>query len=95
VPAVRIEHLGERSGAPVVHGGVRDRAAAALEAAVAELAGAPELHGLERRLEASSSPAFGLHDLAEAEACDVIVVGSSHRGAVGRAALGTVADRLL
>lgn len=95
VPAIWIEHLGERSGVPVVHSGARDRAAAALQAAAGELAGAPGMHQVERRLEASSSPAFGLHDLAEAEGCDLIVLGSSHRGTAGRAALGTVADRLL
>ena len=95
VSAVWVEHLGERSGTAVIHGGAREETAAALEAAADELAGAPGLGRVERRLEASSSPAYGLHDLAESEKADLIVLGSSHRRAVGRAALGTVADRLL
>ena len=43
----------------------------------------------------SSSPARGLHDLAEAVEADLLVVGSSRRGAVGRLLAGDVADRLL
>jgi nucleotide-binding universal stress UspA family protein len=42
-----------------------------------------------------TSPAQGLHDLAEAEEADVIVVGSPHRGSVGRALAGTVGLTLL
>jgi nucleotide-binding universal stress UspA family protein len=95
VPAVWIEHLGRRSGDAVVHSGARDRAAAALEKAAEQLATAPGLGKVERRLEASSSHAFGLHDLAEEERADLVVLGSSHRGALGRAALGTASDRLL
>ena len=38
----------------------------------------------------STSPARGLHDLAEDEDADLIVVGSSHRGRVGKALAGTV-----
>ena len=36
----------------------------------------------------STSPARGLHELAEARGTDLLVLGSCHRGAVGRAALG-------
>ena len=95
VLAFWIERFGDRSGVPVVHSGARERAAAALEAAVTDLAGMPALHRIERRLEVSSSAAFGLHDLAEVEGADLIVLGASHRGTVGRAVLGTVTDRLL
>jgi nucleotide-binding universal stress UspA family protein len=95
VPAVWIENIGERSGTAVVHGGARDAAAAVLEAAAARLTEESGLDGVERRLEASSSPAFGLHDLAEDEHADLMVVGSSHRRAAGRAVLGTVAERML
>jgi nucleotide-binding universal stress UspA family protein len=42
-----------------------------------------------------SSAARGLHDLAEHEDADLIVVGSSHRGRVGRVLAGSVAERLL
>lgn len=48
----------------------------------------------EYRAVASRSPAEALHRLAEAEA-DLIVVGSSHRGAMGRVLVGSVAERLL
>ena len=36
----------------------------------------------------STSPARGLHELAEARGTDLLVLGSCHRGAVGRATLG-------
>ena len=49
---------------------------------------------VEYRAVASRSPAEALHRLAEAEA-DVIVVGSSHRGTMGRVLVGSVAERLL
>ncbi len=41
------------------------------------------------------SPAKVLNDIAEAEQVDLIVVGSPHRGAVGRACIGSVAESLL
>ena len=43
----------------------------------------------------ASSAAHGLHELAERESADLIVVGSSHRGALGRILAGSVAERLL
>ena len=47
-----------------------------------------------RRLE-ESSPARALYELAEREAASLIVVGSTHRGALGRIFPGSVAERLL
>jgi nucleotide-binding universal stress UspA family protein len=41
------------------------------------------------------SVAHALHDLAEEECADVLVVGSSHRGTAGRVLFGTIGDRLL
>lgn len=41
------------------------------------------------------SPAKVLNDIAEEEDVDLIVVGSPHRGAIGRACIGSVAERLL
>jgi nucleotide-binding universal stress UspA family protein len=41
------------------------------------------------------SPAEAIGDLAESERADLVVVGSSHRGAIGRALIGSVADNLL
>ncbi len=43
----------------------------------------------------SSSPARGLHELAEGIGAQLLVVGSSHRAGIGRAVAGTVAQRLL
>jgi nucleotide-binding universal stress UspA family protein len=48
------------------------------------------LHG-----EANSSPVRGLHDAAETLAAALVVVGSSHRGRVGRVMPGGVGERLL
>ena len=50
---------------------------------------------VEQRAVAANSPARGLHDLAEAEGADLIVLGSSHRGTAGRVLPGSVGDRLL
>jgi nucleotide-binding universal stress UspA family protein len=47
------------------------------------------------RVVAARSAAQGLHELAEAEDADALIVGSSHRGPVGRVLAGSVAERLL
>ncbi len=44
---------------------------------------------------ADPSPSRALHTLAEREAAALVVIGSSHRGAVGRVFAGTTAERLL
>ncbi|HEY7455446.1 MAG TPA: universal stress protein [Thermoleophilaceae bacterium] len=49
----------------------------------------------ESRAVAGSSPAHGLFELAEARRPTAVVVGSSHRGALGRVLAGNVASRLL
>jgi len=95
VPAVWIENVGEQTGPAMVHSGARDRTASALKEASTELADVPGLGTVERRLEASSSAARGLHDTAVAEDADLIIVGSSHHGALGRVLLGSVGERLL
>jgi len=41
------------------------------------------------------SPAHALHDIAEAEHAEIIVVGSSHTGRLGRVAPGSTGERLL
>ena len=50
---------------------------------------------IETRAFGGGTPAGVINDLAEREAVDTIVVGSPHRGAVGRVLLGSVADGLL
>jgi nucleotide-binding universal stress UspA family protein len=62
-----------------------------LDPAIAELAG---LKAEGRALE-SGSPARGLHELAEDEGASLIVIGSTHRGPVGRVVLGSVGEILL
>ena len=50
---------------------------------------------VETRAFGGGTPAGVLNDLAERERIDTIVVGSPHRGPVGRVLLGSVADGLL
>jgi nucleotide-binding universal stress UspA family protein len=55
------------------------------------------LEGLDVRTRAfgGGSPAGVMTDLAESEEIDMIVVGSPHRGSVGRALIGSVAEGVL
>jgi nucleotide-binding universal stress UspA family protein len=57
----------------------------------------PAFHGLavETAAVAGPSAARVLHDCAEARGAALVVLGSTHRGIVGRIALGSTADRLL
>lgn len=50
---------------------------------------------IETRAFGGGTPAGVINDLAEREDTDTIVVGSPHRGGVGRVLLGSVADGLL
>lgn len=50
---------------------------------------------VETRAFGGGSPAGVINDLAENDGVDTIVVGSSHRGPVGRTLIGSVADGLL
>lgn len=50
---------------------------------------------VETRAYGGGSPAEVMNDLAEAEQVDMVVVGSPHRGAIGRALIGSVAEGLL
>jgi len=50
---------------------------------------------VEVRVHPSASVPRGLHDLARAEGADLIVLGSSRRGAIGRVLTGSVAERLI
>jgi nucleotide-binding universal stress UspA family protein len=57
----------------------------------------PQLEGLDFSIHAlgAGSPARMLHELAEDEQVDLIVVGSTHRSALGRVLPGSVGERLL
>lgn len=50
---------------------------------------------VEARTVVGGSPARALHDLAEMESADLVVVGSPHRGPLGRTFVGSVAEGLL
>lgn len=50
---------------------------------------------VETRAFGGGSPAGVINDLAEREGAETIVVGSPHRGAIGRVVIGSVADGLL
>jgi nucleotide-binding universal stress UspA family protein len=50
---------------------------------------------VETRTYGGGTPAGVLNDLAEAEKVEMAVVGSPHRGAIGRAVIGSVAEGLL
>src|SRR6476659_6350917 len=50
---------------------------------------------VETRAFGGGTPAGVINDLAEREEAETIVIGSPHRGAVGRVLLGSVADGLL
>lgn len=78
-------------------GGSGAPASDAATAAASQFAEARELlGGLEVETRAvGGSPAAAMTELAESEGIDLIVVGSPHRGAVGRALIGSVADSLL
>jgi nucleotide-binding universal stress UspA family protein len=50
---------------------------------------------VEKRTVRATSPARGLHELAEAIGAEFIVVGSTHRASAGRVHPGSVGERLL
>lgn len=49
----------------------------------------------EGRAVPAQSPGRGLHDLAEREGAQAVVLGSTHRGPLGRVVPGSVAERFL
>jgi nucleotide-binding universal stress UspA family protein len=79
-------HRGE-----VPSGVMAPEAAAALERVAGPMGGVRA----ESRVVACNSVHHGLQQVADAESALAIVVGSSHRGPVGRIAPGSVAERLL
>lgn len=50
---------------------------------------------VQTRVVAARAAAQGLLEVAESEQADALIVGSSHRGTVGRVLVGSVAERLL
>jgi nucleotide-binding universal stress UspA family protein len=74
--------------------GARDPAEPGREDALAKLADA-EVADYEHRILPSSSAAHGLQNVARDEGAELIVVGSTHRGRLGRVVPGSVGERLL
>jgi nucleotide-binding universal stress UspA family protein len=70
---------------------VRHHDHSVLDPALAALAGLR----VEARPIESPSPARGLHELAEDENASLIVIGSTHRGPLGRVVLGSVGEMLV
>lgn len=95
IQALWLDPVGGQIERAVMRRGEREHAAEALNRAAKAISQAPGSHRVEQRLAVSSSPARGLHDAAVSEHADLIVVGSSHRGPVGRVFPGSVAERLL
>jgi nucleotide-binding universal stress UspA family protein len=62
---------------------------------VAARAAGPGAARVEPRTVAGTSAGRGLHDLAEEVGAEIVVLGSTHRGSLGRVFLGTVADDLV
>jgi nucleotide-binding universal stress UspA family protein len=71
---------------------LREDAEAAIERAVADIGGLPHVRP---HMIAEVSPAKGVQTVATLEGASLIVIGSSGRGAIGRAFAGTTAERLL
>jgi nucleotide-binding universal stress UspA family protein len=96
--------LAEASGVPLVATAVNS-STSALPADELELEGERNIAdalariesrvAVETRILAAHSPARGLHDLAEEAGAGAVVVGSSHRGPVGRLLIGNVGIQLL
>lgn len=57
--------------------------------------GIPDLPMVTPHVIAELSPAKAIHTMATTEGASLIVIGSSHRGGVGRVLAGTTAERLL
>jgi nucleotide-binding universal stress UspA family protein len=76
-------------GTPEREEELRSRARDMLVEAVAES------ERVTTRVVAARAAAHGLHDLAETEGADALVVGSSRHGQIGRVLAGSVASRLL
>lgn len=95
IEAIWLERIGEPTGTAAVGHAERERAVTALERAADQASHALDRHRVDLRLEVSSSPTRGLHDAAISQHADLIVVGSSHRGPIGRVHPGAVAERLL
>lgn len=80
------------AGDPVIERTLQDSAEEVLRYAESGLEG---FDGWEGRVHPATPPARGLHEVAEKEGADLIVVGSTHRHGPGRIVPGTTAEKLL
>ncbi len=87
------DHMPSRiGGGPELRASLRDRAEEAIRHVQETAVGLPES---TPRTIAEVSPAKGIQTIAEREGASLIVIGSSHRGGIGRVLAGTTAERLL
>jgi Universal stress protein UspA and related nucleotide-binding proteins len=80
---------------PISFAALQEEAARDAEPLFAEAREALSGVSVETRVFGGGSPAWVMTDLAEKEGVDLIVVGSPHRGVLGRVLLGSVATNLL
>jgi nucleotide-binding universal stress UspA family protein len=90
VRAFPYEHRPSRASVGGFYDDMRADAAAELDRVVAESGAAAR-----RVIIGDSSPARALHHVAEEETADLLVVGSTHRGQVGRVLVGGVTAGVL
>jgi len=86
--------LPSRSSSPALRQALADEARSTASEMRAKLTGVPEERSTIQ-IVANPSPAHALHDLAEAEHADLIVVGSTHTGRAGRVLPGSTGERLI
>ncbi len=93
---LHVAHVLPSAGKARIYGS--DLAGALVEAGEEILDGArssvPEGLTVHEHLVHDDSPARALHDVAAANGIEVLVLGSSHRGRIGRALLGGTAERV-
>jgi len=92
VACVYPDHLAGFAVAPEPDAAARAEAQQRLSAARRTLGGRTHVRFDAR---AAASRAGGLHDCCEAHGADLLVVGSSHRGAMGRVIPGSVTEQAL
>ncbi len=94
--ALHVAHVLPGTGNTMIYGAdltgaLREAGQEILDSAIAQATDGVTLH---QHLPSDDSAPRALHALAEAEDIDLLVLGSSHRGRVGRALLGGTAERV-
>jgi nucleotide-binding universal stress UspA family protein len=93
--ALALARLVASRDARIVLAAVVDRQSLQAERWLSQAAAKHPSAALETRSVAAGSPARGLHEVARATGAELVVVGSTHRGWLGRILPGSVGERLL